>query len=750
MKTRNRIFPSALVAALCLLLQFCGKPDLPEPLLTRDTLSDADLFWNMQAVDVGAADQEWLLVSGWDIRRETNNTTSAVVRTRTNAFLRFSTYSIVPVAISVRCRIEEGSAARLQVFINGTGAGSRAVGSEYKEIRYHVDPKRIAPGENSLAFKVLSGRKGDNAAISIDRIQFMHPSFPANESRPKIDATRGAAIRTPVPSKITVFKKIPAGARLYMKYGLAERSGTSNEAAQFRISIEFEDGSTKQLASNLIHRRFLSRSRATTEISLAEFNGQLAGISLEASPVEGYHAPAEVQWTRAEILSHPESADEKSLPQREQDDRRKGASKPNIILYLIDALRADSLQPYGYKKPVSPNIQGFSRESLVFENAYAQSAWTRASIASIFTGLYPSSHLVEGRYDRLSASLPTISTELKRHSYGTYGFITNGNVSRDFGFGKGFDVYQHLKERSGSKEIHVQSDELIATVDDFLETTPAQPFFLYVHATDPHEPYTPEPFPVEDLPQCAFDDPATYRASYVIYGKSKYGEDQLECVRALYDSEILKTDFYFGQFLNHLKERNLYDNSVILLTADHGEAFGGHGSLHHGQSLYEAEIRIPLLIRFPGEKATSKRISTRVRHIDILPTVLDYVSNDPIRNSDGTSLLPLLENHHEPSPPVFSELDLDIHKSKALILDDFKLLEIWRGPHHYFQLFYLPADPGEQNDLLPENPVRAGYMKALLGEWSRSQQAKQQSDRKEQATPDPETEEALRALGYLE
>jgi arylsulfatase A-like enzyme len=597
------------------------------------------------------------------------------------------------------------------------------------QVKSDAKPLGISVDYFALVEKEGARQKSFSPAIADAQVQVSFANFKESKSKKVLQA--------PVPNLIAVYQKLPEKSEMEIEYGMFPESVGS---VKFSAAIVPEKGTKEELFSDILSRGYFFQPRKVRRISLSRYTNKIVRIQLSCVPVSDKKAPSKVYFGKW-IIRSP-----KSPPAVSQSfTSNKQRVRPHIFIYLIDALRGDYLQPYGYKKATSPRIQEFAADSVVFDNAFAQTAWTRASVATIMTGLYPSSHLTENRMDVLPEFIPTLAGELKANGYSTYGFCTNGNISRAFGFDRHYDAYQQLREDIRSEKIHVQSDELFQHVRSFFDQELSHPSFVYIHATDPHEPYTPAPFSLNIPSGCAVHDRRLVRPRM----GHKHSKEERECIRTLYESEIVKADHYFGKFIDLLKQKNLFDNSFILLTADHGEEFWEHGLIQHGASLYQAEIKVPLIVHFPNSQFSRKRIQECARHIDIFPTILDLLSLKIPPGVQGSSLLRLIHGEKFEGP-VFGELRLDIHRGRYLILYPYKLLEIGKDERARQFLFDMDQDPREKTDLSQSNPVRFEYMRSLLNEWTNAQEKRKALLKKPKgAVLDPETAEALKALGYL-
>lgn len=441
---------------------------------------------------------------------------------------------------------------------------------------------------------------------------------------------------------------------------------------------------------------------------------------------------------------------------------------PNVVVVLIDTLRADHLGCYGHSQPTSPRIDALAGEGTLFENAVAQSSWTGPSVASLFTSHYPSRHGMVRFGSSLDAGLPTLAEELRRGGYQTLAVSANfAFVSRRTGLLRGFDRVEELSRRAGPGEhaellglasvpgstVTERAIELLANVGD-------GPFFLYVHYMDPHSGYEghePDPRRLASLAYQGPVDGSTEQLRTIVRGELAIGAADLERLVSLYDGEIARVDTEVGRLLDHLRERGLYDDSLIVLLSDHGEEFQDHGSFFHMFTLYREQIHVPLIVRTPGGSG-GVRVPELVELVDVGPTLLELVGLGDARPSDGVSLVPLLRGSAaaDPTDPervAFSELHADpqvapVWRAKrhraALTTPHFGLLA--GSEPEALELYDLTGDPRQQQDLAREDASRLGMLSRRLSE---------QATNVWEAAPSPERLEApdverLRALGYLE
>jgi arylsulfatase A-like enzyme len=448
--------------------------------------------------------------------------------------------------------------------------------------------------------------------------------------------------------------------------------------------------------------------------------------------------------------------------------RERTGGPPDVFLYLIDTLRADAVGVYGAHRATTPEIDRFSQDALVFAEARSPSSWTLPATASILSGLYPSRHGVTVAGARLGTEQsPWLPTLLSRRGYETIGvsqWLLGGDT---FGLDRGFssfyvDVRQNAKTRS-------------ATVRWFLwrhllaRQHPESPLFCYLHVVDPHARYRPDGqdrgFADEQpgtLPPNLYDPDL-----FMLQGLGKNPADVAH-LRALYDGEVHAADRQFGSFLSQLRFFDLYDESLIILVADHGEEFGEHGGFDHGRTLYEELLRVPLIVKLPRSWKLTGRVTAPVSTVDLAPTILELVGGMAGQDLQGRSLLTTA--HAAPADgasgaayaaeaagsrqrPLFSETQVDALNLKAVLLGTVKCIanvantsriDRFSRPAPPFQAFDLARDPHERS---PLSPAAHGVerCKQELQAWL-ANPAAGPAERRPLA---PADQAKLRSLGYI-
>jgi arylsulfatase A-like enzyme len=427
------------------------------------------------------------------------------------------------------------------------------------------------------------------------------------------------------------------------------------------------------------------------------------------------------------------------------------ARRPNVLLITIDTLRADHLSCYGYPRATSPFIDTLASRGTLFENAYATSSWTAPAMASIFTGLYPRQHGVlhgfveaKGRIanqETLSADFLTLAELLRDAGYTTFGVSSNGHMTDKTGFDQGFDHFTSMWfawSPAPNRAVENWSSQIRNAV----------PWFLWVHYFDPHGPYfARRPWIGEYAgPDASLEEWAELPMEKLRDNVAVLEEDPgaHRALVDLYDSEINYADEHLAALFGTLA---LEQDTVIILTSDHGEEFLDHGYVEHGHTLYEEVVRVPLILVLPESRTSGRSVREPVSNRNIMPTVLDYLGLEIPTSIDGDSLLPLVRAEENPQPrPVFTELDRGV-EWKAMRLGAWKFMCADRYGRQCY-LFDLVRDPDEQRNLLPTSPDLGQRLGNELFGWVAANPVFRA--RTIDTALDEKQEERLRSLGYVD
>ncbi|MEW6381608.1 MAG: tetratricopeptide repeat protein [bacterium] len=402
----------------------------------------------------------------------------------------------------------------------------------------------------------------------------------------------------------------------------------------------------------------------------------------------------------------------------------KSPPECNVIVITLDTLRADHLGCYGNTKIKTPYIDAIAQEGVRFARAYTPVPVTLPSHTSIFTGLYPVYHQVRnnGTFEA-GSQLETLAEVLKKNGFATSAFIGSFVLDSRYGLGQGFDYYDDYLEKDSNQSIMVYNErpaaEVVQAANQWLEKNSGSRFFMWLHCFDPHAPYDPP------LPFCK------------IYQKN------------LYDGEIAYTDYALGRLFSTLKEKNILDQTLIVITADHGEGLGEHEEKTHAIFIYDTTLHIPLIMRYPKVIPPGLVVQDTTSTIDIMPTVMDILNIRTMPRVHGSSLLGLIQGkkealHKEFLVETFYPLyNHNWSPLEGLMTEDWKYI---RAPQS--ELYDLKNDPGEKVNLFERKREVAKKLDARMVELQ-----KKNSPPKDgfsaQFQMDKDTKERLKSLGYV-
>jgi arylsulfatase A-like enzyme len=492
-------------------------------------------------------------------------------------------------------------------------------------------------------------------------------------------------------------------------------------------------------------------------------------------------------------------------PEREQDAAL--AERPNILLIMVDTLRADHLGTYGFSGEISPKLDALAEDGVVFEKAFASASWTRASTASLFTSMTPSAHSCDVKVAMLPDDVTTIAEVLQEKGYITGGLPNNINVTRSFNFQQGFDwfdyqapayiagatesssqlsmynVVRKVRDRltGGKKRVedyYQPADVVLGEVKRFATVNKERRWFTFAHLMEPHDPYFERPFTGEGIGRAEMESPPAELAP---------------AMRKAYQQEITWMDVELGKFFDWMKSEGLYDNTVIIITSDHGEEFLEHDGWWHGTTLYDEQLHVPLIVKLADNRWAGTRVPWQVRQLDAPATMavlggaqvpMDWQGDD-LFEEDFASVAAVLNAPPEvadqeapstdaeekvvedidapPSQPTVRELT-DHRERIVLSEENFEgnVLASVRGDGWKYiranegnprgldteELYDVAADPGENKNLAGENGKAQSQMSGLLlGELEKGRNVKVEAQTADITMEDCER---MRALGYID
>jgi len=422
----------------------------------------------------------------------------------------------------------------------------------------------------------------------------------------------------------------------------------------------------------------------------------------------------------------------------------------NLLLISLDTLRADHLGCYGYERPTSPFLDRLASQGVLFEQAYATSPWTLPSHASLFTGLYPSQHGAMTEELSLPTDLPTLAEVLRGRDFATAGFVSGIFLGSRYGLGRGFERYVAIPTRAesgGSATTLSATDRVSAGGLEWLAAQQGRPFFLFLHYFDIHADYRPEPrfAGLFGKPYHGPADGSARQLRAFLRGLIAFDADDRAHLVDLYDAEIRQLDLGLEELFAKLRERGALDQTVVVVTADHGEEFFDHGGVVHARTQYQEMLRVPMIILGPGIPR-GLRSHQPVSLVDLAPTLLTLLGAEVPPAVSGRDLAPLWEGGGDgwPERDLFAEANGTrdgVSPQRAVLRGRWKLILHGSGER---ELFDLVEDPHERENRAAAEPERtadlASQLTTTLG-----------TTRKAPVLPPltPTMRYQLEALGYL-
>jgi arylsulfatase A-like enzyme len=496
------------------------------------------------------------------------------------------------------------------------------------------------------------------------------------------------------------------------------------------------------------------------------------------------------------VCGTPEPTDQAVPPPAPAEHR------PNVVLVVWDTARADHMSLYGYGKPTTPRLEALAKEAVVYDRATSTGMWTLPGHAGMFTGLYETTHGATGRTPhtmRLDDSFETVAEKLSANGYDTFAFSANIVAGPLANLLQGFQTAETTYPTAAAKKGRYMADAKTAThgklidgdasteispafagntsekwdkslykdaapvahraLTDWLgeRSDPEKPFFAFLNMMEAHSPRIPS---IESRRKVMTDatqalalttDVSVFAENEFIVGKREYTPEQIEAINGVYDAALLDLDDATGDLVDDLRARNLLDDTLLIVVADHGEALGEHHRLEHRFSVYEQLLHVPLVIRFPARMQPA-RVADRVSTADVYATVLDVAGVPPSKPSFSTSLVGRTTFDRY----VFAQMTDPFSSQLKSVRETYpgfdtspwertycavyegatKLIYATDGGH---QMFDVGADPAEDHDLYQSDKTRADALTAELSRWEHGMPAlgPAQGTAPPRCTPDP-------------
>jgi len=587
---------------------------------------------------------------------------------------------------------------KVSVFVNEKPVGTLDVATTQKCYELNVPAEALHAGDNRVRMTFKSAANiagGKRAAAAIQQIAFGPASLgpaPADLAVAEVrDATVGGVRRRAlVPgghgARISYYVQLPKGAHLAVGTGAESAAGGT---ALVRVAI---DGETVRT----LHEGPLAGRWEDLQLDLGAAAGHAARIDFVTRGGAGV-------WAEPRIVVKAPPHAGPPVPQPRFD---------HIYVWMVDTFRADKMHAYNPKTRVqTPNYDAFAADATRFAWAQVAGTWSLPSHASLLTGVYPTVHRATAADSKLSPTVPFIAEELKHDGYKTGMFSSNGYISSKWGFDRGWDINRNFIRES----LPNGADYLWKTAKTWMTPLLAKKQFLYLATIEPHVAYTPK----KEFLVKYWDKPYTgplkpvqtgVQLGLIKVGKLKVNDNDKAYLEALHDAEITGSDALFAGFIADLKKMGVYDTSAVIVVSDHGDQFYEHGSVGHGDTVYQELTHVPLIIRAPGLLPKGQMVSSDVEVMDLAATLLDLAGVKPDPKMEGTTLIPLCFDEVGISPRA--ALTVDGQVARGLKVDRYRLVHKGFGRMELYDEF---ADPREQKDVAADHPIALRGMRGVLG-----------------------------------
>jgi arylsulfatase A-like enzyme len=451
------------------------------------------------------------------------------------------------------------------------------------------------------------------------------------------------ALFAPTDSQFMFEVKVPEECFLEFGCGFLEESfSTPRGEVLFRVEIE-----TKGEERTVLFAEKLKFSRqqeiSVQKIDLSSYESKISRLYFQTEGIPDKNGSNSSVWINPILF------------------RKAAGTPPNVILVSIDTLRADHLGCYGYPYETSPSLDALAREGVLFRHTFSTTSWTLPSHVALLTSLNTPKHQVINILHKMKDSLPTTADILRNNGYYCAAFTGGGFVRRSYGFSKGFDSFHQIMKGNNLAVRRDEAESLSRRTSAWLDENCDKNFFLFLHTYQPHMPYENN----SQAGKMFLDENSRWqkvRPKDIFQGTGKYrtklSEEDRQNVIALYDGEIRYTDEYLIKpLVEKLKALGIYDNTLLIITSDHGEEFYEHQNWLHGSTLYNESIKIPLIIKFPASRYRGTKVEDIARITDITPTILEEAKVDPGSfDFDGKSLLSLITGKEREERIFYADL----------------------------------------------------------------------------------------------
>ena len=710
-----------------------------QPIVWHNFLSENDITWTALRGRMGFRQGD-LVLKG--------EGATPVIMAPQVPFIEWNRYE----AVEIRMLAEGGHDVKIKI---GDREFSQRLGrpGQYNLYRFDINMETPAGSRPML----IMPTDGLNDLVAIRSVELIPRKAAFGRTAGRIMIGKREEYRNTVylhsPSSMAYEVTIPRDARLHFGIGITE----TNAPISFRVLANAKPLYSKTVASADVWE--------DADVDLAVYAGRRVKLAFETSSAK---AGTVALWANPLLTT------------------RASKNRPNVLIYMIDTLRADHTSLYGYTRETTPFLKRMGAQGLVFDDCVVQATWTKPSVASLMTSLYSFTHGIIHDFDTIPQGSVTLAEQLRAAGYVTGGIVANPMAGRISSLQRGFDYMSEWlvidRQRHPREDRGTDSAALNRVIFPWLDEHRDEPFFLYAHATDPHTPYQPPAGFEEKFAKPAESpefDRAFAKLRSLAMNRGGFGFDRALCNEAgvnpdqfirraadRYDGEVLHNDWSLEQLSAKLKSLGILDNTLIIVVSDHGEEFWEHGWTGHGQSLYQELAHGVLVFWSPKLLPVPRRVSEPVQLIDVMPTVLDLLGLKIPDVVQGQSLAPFVKgppfqrrgpvmtsryaHPYEENAGFVPENHVD---SVALIEGRWKLIYRPNGEAaglNRAELYEHRSDPGDTKNVAAQKPQQVAQMTTEIGQWMEKQKRVRNAlGRGAKATFDPETLEKLRSLGYL-
>ncbi|MFI5183598.1 MAG: sulfatase, partial [Vicinamibacteria bacterium] len=543
--------------------------------------------------------------------------------------------------------------------------------------------------------------------------------------------------------------RLPESAELRFTPDLDPAARAAAGAASFRVTLESKPGEERDLWSRVVS----AKDPKPTEVvvPLPGSAGEIArlGLHVGAAPRDRFVWGT---WLAPRVLGRGGAAGDFATPipnSARGRALRQALAGSNVLFVILDAGRASELGCYGYGRATSPEIDRIATEGIVFENAYTPAVYTLGAMSSVWTSQYPDRHHSEVSFSaRLPKDRLTLAEVLGAKGITTGGFVANAVAGTLFGFDRGFTDFREIFKDLGSG-----ADGFRKVVPPWVHAHKDQRFLAYVHFREPHFPYNPPaPFDTRFGPEGPIVKAMRQQSDWINdlnQARRKPKDGEIDHLVRLYDGNVAFADQEIGALRRTLEAEGLWDKTVVIVAADHGEGLFEHGFIGHNVHVYDEAMHVPLVVRLPkGAGLSGVRIKGLVDLLDVAPTIADIFGvlgeGGSAKEFQGRTLLPVIDG----APGKNAVLSRTVWDRPRYALRDERFKFVYDTRTGEQELFDLSVDSGERRSIVSSEPIRSAYYRQALHQWVASL-ARTGGGGAEEAKLTREQCENLKSLGYI-